>query len=117
MARMKSGALRARKAIPADIIIKDAYAKLYGKRAEELFRAPPDVEPRRAKALRAAWEEEIETRFETIRAQQRGRGHDLTQRQATALAGEWYRWFIGRHEDNPAIPTIGAGYASDYGTK
>jgi hypothetical protein len=105
MARTKSGAFKARKAIPADI--KDAYAKLYGKRAEELFRAPPDVAPQRAKALRAAWEEEIETRFKTLRDQRRGHGHDLTQRQGVALAGEWYRWFTGQHEDNP-------GSASDW---
>jgi integrase len=103
MARTKSGSFKARKAIPADI--RDEYAQLYGKRREELFRAPPDVSPSRAKALRAAWEEEIETRYATLRAQKRGDGHDLTQRQAAALAGDWYRWFTGQHEDNPGNPS------------
>jgi integrase len=104
MARTKSGSFKARKAIPADI--RNEYARLYGKRREELFRAPPDISPSRAKALRAAWEEEIETRIETLRAQKRGDGHDLTQRQAVALAGEWYRWFTGQHEDNPGNASV-----------
>ena len=30
-----------------------------------------------------------------------GRGQHLTQRQAGALAGEWYRWFVSLHEENP----------------
>jgi len=25
----------------------------------------------------------------------------LTQRQALALAGEWYIWYVARHEENP----------------
>jgi hypothetical protein len=102
MARTKSGALKARKSIPADI--RDEYAALHGRRWEELFRAPPDVSPQRAEALRAEWEAEIETRFATLRAKKRGEGHDLTQKQAHALAGEWYRWFIGLHEENPGSP-------------
>jgi hypothetical protein len=28
----------------------------------------------------------------------------LTQREARALAGEWYRWFISRYEENPGRP-------------
>jgi hypothetical protein len=48
-----------------------------------------------------AWLEEVETRIETLRAKQRGEGHDLTQRQAHELGGEWYRWFTGPHEENP----------------
>lgn len=99
MARTKSGSFKARKAIPADI--RDEYALLYGKRREELFRAPLDVPLSRAKALRAQWEEDIETRIATLRAQKRGDGHDLTQRQAVALSGEWYRWYTRQHEDNP----------------
>ncbi len=51
-----------------------------------------------------AWLEEIENRIVTIRAKQRGEGHDLTQRQAQALAGEWYRWFVTPHEENPGEP-------------
>jgi hypothetical protein len=106
MARAKSGAFKARKAIPADV--RNDYAALYGRRREELFRAPPDCTPSQAKALHAAWLEDVENRIETLRAKKRGEGHDLTQRDALALAGEWYRWLVGQHEDNPgsqrAIP-------------
>jgi hypothetical protein len=59
----------------------------------------------RAKALHGAWLEEIESRVATIRAKQRGEGHDLTQRQAQALASEWCRWFVGRHEENTGEPS------------
>jgi hypothetical protein len=102
MARARSGSFRARKGIPTDV--RNEYAALYGRRWEELFRAPPDCTPQRAKALRAEWEAEIETRFATLRAKQRGEGHDLTQKQARALAGEWYREFTAQHEDNPGHP-------------
>jgi integrase len=102
MARVKSGSLKARKGIPKDV--RDAYQALYGKRHEELFRAPPDCSPQRAKALHGAWLEEIESRIATIRAKQRGEGHDLTAHQAHGLAGEWYRWYTRLHEENPGQP-------------
>jgi hypothetical protein len=47
---------------------------------------------------------EIESRIAALRAKQRGEGHDLTQREARALAGEWYKWFVGQHEENPGRP-------------
>ena len=31
-------------------------------------------------------------------------GEPLSQKQARALAGEWYRWFIAQHEENPGTP-------------
>src|SRR5215470_3958527 len=102
MARVKSGAFKARKVIPADV--RPAYQGLYGVRREALFRAPPECSPQQAKALHGAWLEEIESRIEALRAKQRGEGHDLTQRQAHALAGEWYRWFTGPYEENPGSP-------------
>jgi hypothetical protein len=102
MARVKSGAFIARKGIPEDV--RDTYAALYGKGWEERFRARPDCTPQRAKALRGEWEAEIETRIAAIRAKQRGEGHDLTQKQAQALAGEWYMWFTRPHEENPGHP-------------
>jgi integrase len=102
MARVKSGALKARKAIPADI--RDAYQTIYKKRWEELFHAPAGCPPQRAKSLRDAWSADIENRFATLRAKQRGEGHDLTARQARALAGEWYKWVVEQYEDNPGKP-------------
>jgi integrase len=102
MARVKSGAFKARKGIPADV--RNEYAALHGRRWEELFRAPQDCTPQRAKALRNEWEAEIDTRIATLRAKQRGEGRDLTQKQAHALAGDWYRWFTALYEDNPGSP-------------
>jgi hypothetical protein len=99
MTRAKSGAFKARKGIPKDV--RDDYQALYGLRWEELFRAPAGCPLHRAKVLRSEWEAEIDSRIAALRAKQRGEGHDLSQRAARALAGEWYRWFVGQHEENP----------------
>jgi integrase len=97
--RRKSGAWGARITIPKDV--RPDYQALYGKRAEELFYAPPDCTPQRAPVLFSQWQADIKNRIDTLRRKQRGEGHDLTQRDAHALAGEWYKWFVGRHEENP----------------
>jgi hypothetical protein len=99
MTRVKSGAFKARKGIPKDV--RDDYHALYGLRWEELFRAPAGCPLHRAKVLRSEWEAEIDSRIAALRAKQRGEGHDLSHREARALAGEWYRWFVGQHEENP----------------
>jgi len=39
------------------------------------------------------------------RAARRGEGRSLTRKQAYALAGEWYRWFVTKHETNPGSAT------------
>ena len=48
--------------------------------------------------------DEVETRIDAIRAQERGEKQSLSQKQAAALAGEWYRDFLARHEENPGSP-------------
>ena len=58
---------------------------------EALFHAPSDCSVQRAKVLLGEWEAEINNRIAVLRAKQRGEGHDLTQKQAHALAGEWYK--------------------------
>jgi integrase len=95
----KSGGYIARKAIPHDV--REAYAKLYGLRREERFTLSGEFSQAVAKAKHSEWLAEIETRIEKLRAHQNGRGQPLTQKQAQALAGQWYRWFISQHEDNP----------------
>jgi integrase len=99
LARTKSGAYRARIGIPKDV--RDDYQALYGKRWEELFHRPASLPLSKAKADHSEWVAEIESRFATLRAKNRGEGHDLTHRQAHALAGEWYRWFTGPYEESP----------------
>jgi hypothetical protein len=43
------------------------------------------------------WENEVDGRIATIRAERTGEGVALTREQARALAGEWYDWFVARH--------------------
>jgi hypothetical protein len=95
--RTKSGSWTSRKAIPADI--RDLYGKW-----EERFHLGPEHSMQRAKTLFSEWQADIDNRIATLRAKQRGEGHDLTQREARGLAGEWYRWFTGRYEENPGCP-------------
>jgi hypothetical protein len=103
LARTKSGAYRARIGVPKDV--RDECQALYGKRWEELFHRPASLPLSKAKADHSEWVAEIESRIAALRAQHRGEGHDLTEeRQARALAGEWYRWFVGQHEENPGDP-------------
>jgi hypothetical protein len=102
MVRAKSGAFKARKGIPKDV--RDDYQALYRVRWEELFHAPAGCSPQQAKVLRSEWEGEIDSRIKALRAKLRGEGHDLTQREARASAGEWYRWFISRYEESPGRP-------------
>src|SRR5258708_2342241 len=72
-----------------------------GVRSEELFHERADCPPPTAQVLHSEWIARIKSQIEALRAKQRGEGHDLTHRQAHALAGEWYRWFVGQHEENP----------------
>lgn len=95
----KSGNWKARKALPADV--RDAYAALYGPRHEAKFSAPKALTAADAKAAFAEWHAETETRIKALRDKAAGRGSDLTQRQAQALAGGWYNWFVGAREENP----------------
>src|ERR1700751_1400440 len=84
--RAKSGAYKSRKRLPTDV--RCEYQAVYGGPAwEEKFRRPAGTPPAKAKAEFAAWLAEIEGRVTTLRAKQRGEGHDLTQRDARALAG------------------------------
>ena len=112
----------ARKARPvADVA--DEYLRLYGKGAEERF----VTEVSDVKAARRLWHEwtaEIESRLEGIRSARKGTGTDLTKVQARALAGEWYKWYTGKHagsssyrweEQQDALQSELQPYAAAYG--
>ncbi len=101
--RVKSGAWRGRKALPADVRAK--YAALYNVRREPVFWRAASIPATQAKAEYAEWLALIERRISAIREARGGKGADLTQRGADALAGEWYRWFVGQHLDYPGQPT------------
>jgi integrase len=94
-----SGGYFARKAIPEDV--REAYAKLYGLRREERFTLSGESSQSVAKAKHGEWLAEVEMRIERLRAHQNGHGQPLTQMQARALAGSWYRWFTSQYESNP----------------
>ena len=98
----KSGAWKDRIRLPKDV--RREYQTLYGPAWEEKFHRPADTPSDKAVAEHAAWAAKVKSRIAALRAKQRGEGHDLTQREARALAGEWYRWFTSHHEENPGRP-------------
>lgn len=87
------GGFVARKVIPADV--RDEYAKLYDVRTEERLNTGP-LPIGLARARHREWSTEIETRIANIRAARKGEGRILSPREARALAGEWYAWFVAR---------------------
>ena len=93
--RNSNGSWSARKRLPDDV--REEYAALYGPRLEAKFYAPAGTKPAQAKQLFGEWLAETEGRISAIRASRNGAGMALTPRQARALAGEWYEWFIARH--------------------
>jgi hypothetical protein len=53
-----------------------------------------------ARARHREWLSEIETRISNIRAERKGEGSTLTQKEARALSGEWYNWYVARHSES-----------------
>jgi integrase len=102
LTRNKSGEYIARKGIPKDV--RQPYAKLFGLGWEVRLTLPAHLTESAAKAKHGEWLAEIETRIETLRATANGKGQPLTQKQAHALAGRWYRWFTRQYEANPGDP-------------
>jgi hypothetical protein len=94
----KSGGWYARKRIPEDV--QNAYAKLYVVQWEERLTLMP-MSSAKARARHRDWLNEIEARVANIRAEQRGDGRTLTPMQARALSGEWYHWYVERHQARP----------------
>ena len=95
----KSGEWIARKGIPADA--RAEYKRLYGVGHEVILRVPASTSKAQAKARLGEWQAEVETQIERIRAAAKGTGQPLTIRNALALSGRWYEWFLARHDDDP----------------
>ncbi len=89
------GNFSARKRLPNDI--REEYGRRYGAHFEAKFSAPANVGGHVAKQMFRDWETEVAARIATIRAERTGEGIALTPRQARALAGEWYEWFLAKH--------------------
>jgi hypothetical protein len=97
-----TGATKSRKAIPKDV--RAEYKRLYGVSHEAILVVSAGTSKAQAKALDGRWLAEVETRIERIRAAAKGTGQPLTQRNALALSGRWYSWFVARHVDDPGSP-------------
>jgi integrase len=98
----KDGGFYQRHRIPKDV--RAEYHRLYGKSSEEWFSTAADVGRATAERHWKEWSAEITARFANIRAQRTGKGVSLTRKQAYALAGKWYVWFVALHEDNLGSP-------------
>jgi integrase len=100
--RQKTGGYAARKVIPKDV--REEYARLYGVGWEEKLSLSSGCSPHEAKARCGEWLAELETRIGALRARKYGKAQPLTRRNAHALAGRWYSWFISRHETDLRTP-------------
>jgi integrase len=114
LVRLRSGAWRSRKAIPASV--RAEYQRLYGgpqarsgKAWEAIFGEPASTPLHRAKALHADWLSLVERRIAALKGARASEGAtaELSQRDADALAGQWYQWFTSQYVDN-------AGHASHW---
>jgi integrase len=85
--------------VPEDVRLE--YQALYGPGWEEKFHRAADTPPDKSRAEHAAWAAKVRQRIAALRASKGSKGIDLTQRQADALAGDWYRWFTSQRLDNP----------------
>jgi hypothetical protein len=95
----KSGGFSARKRIPADV--QDEYALLYGVHWEARFKAPAGTPIGLARAKHREWLTEIESRITNVRTKRNGQGHSLSPKDARALAGGWYTWYLERQHARP----------------
>ncbi|WP_156653390.1 hypothetical protein [Methylobacterium sp. Leaf111] len=96
LSRAPNGDWFARKGIPKDV--REAYKRAFGVSQEERFRRPGSLSTGSAKAELREWDATVTGRIEALRAAARGEGRGLTHREAHGLAGEWYFWFVARHE-------------------
>jgi hypothetical protein len=96
----RSGSWRDRIRLPEDV--KREYQALFdGPAWEEKFHRPAGTPRDKAVADHATWAAQIKGRIATIRARRVSKGVDLTEREAAVVAGDWYRWFVDQHSENP----------------
>jgi hypothetical protein len=91
-----NGAYEDRIRLPEDVRL-DYKAQFGGPAHEEKFHRSADTPSDKAVADHAAWAAKVKGRIATLRAGKNGKGVDLTQQQADALAGDWYRFYTSKH--------------------
>ena len=84
--------------------MRASYKRLHGVSREAIFKAPAETPKAEARAKYCEWLAQVESTISTLRAAAKGEGQPLTQLNALALAGKWYRWFLAQHEDDPGQP-------------
>lgn len=99
----KGGGFTARKRIPEDA--QADYERLYRVRWEARLSIEPGTPALLARAKHREWLTDIEGRIANIRAEHKGAGRSLTPKEARALAGAWYHWFVERHIQNAQSAT------------
>lgn len=102
LSRAPNGDWFARKGIPKDV--REAYKRAHGVSQEERFRRPGSLPTGNAKIELRDWDATVTSRIEALRAAAKGEGRGLTHREAHGLAGQWYAWFVTRHEGEPGTP-------------
>lgn len=102
LTRKSNGAFLARKGIPADV--RERYFKLYGVRYEAKFYASSRTPTSEVKQRFAEWCAEADARIGALRQEATGVERTLSHREAHALAGEWYVWFVNLFEEDPGAP-------------
>jgi integrase len=112
--RARNGDWFARKRIPEDIL--KAYESIHGPgHTEERFRLPASLPQSTAMQAFRDWDAEVSSRIERLRLRKRGEGEpSLTPRQAHALAGQWYSWFLTLHEEDPGTADEWGIVADEY---
>jgi len=108
--RAPNGDWFARKGIPKDV--RESYKAAYGVSQEERFRRPASMPLGRAKQELRDWDASVTARIEALRAKANGHGQSLTHREAVGLVGQWYSWFVKKHEEEPG-PALGWEMMSD----
>jgi integrase len=96
LSRAPNGDWFARKGIPKDV--RESYKRAFGVSQEERFRRPGSLSTGSAKAELREWDATVTGRIEALRAAARGEGRTLNHREAHGLVGQWYAWFVARHE-------------------
>src|SRR5262249_16933309 len=96
--RRPNGTYVFRKRLPDDV--RDAYARVYGPRLEAKLSLPASTKVNDAKQRFGEWIAEVEARIAKLRAEAKGEGVSLSPREARALAGDWYHWWIERRNQS-----------------
>jgi hypothetical protein len=94
----KSGVYRVRLAVPAHL--RETCGTIYGRRAE-LIENLKTKDPAEAKRRAPDAERRLRNMLHTAEAAHDGMVRPLTDKQAAALAGEWYHQQVAVHSDQP----------------